>query len=75
MLTPPKANTLLIITRTKNFPSFIGFSGLSYKNTPCISPVKAALSVNPGKYEPNGNSNAPIKSPNAAIIVLYLGPK
>jgi len=35
----------------------------------------AADIVNPGKYAPNGNKIAPIKSPSAAIIAEYLGPQ
>ena len=30
--------------------------------------------VNPGKYAPNGNKIAPIKSPKPAIIAEFLGP-
>lgn len=66
---------LLIISLTKNLPSPNFLFSFSYKNIPYISPIIAWLNVYPGKYEPNGNNNAPIKSPSNAIIVLYFGPK
>lgn len=73
--TPIRLKILLIINLTKNLPSLIFLLSFSYKNIPYISPQIAWLNVYPGKYAPNGNNNAPIKSPSRAIIVLYLGPK
>jgi len=64
---------LLIVSLINNC-LFLGSSPLLYKNKPYINPEIAALTVKPGKYAPNGNKIAPKKSPNNAIIVLYLGP-
>lgn len=40
--------------------------GVSYKNIPNISPASPQLTVNPGKYAPNGQNIAPIKSPKCS---------
>lgn len=73
--TPIKLKMLLIINLIKNLPSLNFLLSSSYKNIPYISPIIAWLNVYPGKYAPNGNNNAPIKSPSNAIIALYFGPK
>lgn len=68
IFTNPKTKTLLIINLIINFILFVLSSGFLYKNKPYITPVKIAEKVNPGKYGPNGNKIAPIKSPSPAII-------
>ena len=39
-----------------------------------MSPERIELTVYPGKNGPDGNSNAPIKSPNPPIKELHFGP-
>ncbi len=68
-----KSIKLLIANLIKNCFWLISFFG-EYKKIPYTKPESAALTVNPGKYGPNGNSKAPNKSPNNAITVLYFGP-
>ena len=72
---PNKTIILLIINSIMNFKSLCSFPGFLYKISPYTKPIKAADIVNPGKYAPNGNNKAPIKSPKAHIKHAYLGPK
>ena len=46
-----------------NLKFFLSSPGFLYKNSPYTSPINPADTVNPGKYAPNGNKIAPIKSP------------
>jgi len=75
ILIPPRTITLLIINWKINFKSFLFSSGFLYKNIPYTNPINADDIVKPGKYAPNGNKIAPIKSPSPAIIAEFLGPQ
>ena len=48
--------------------------GFSYSIIPYISPFNIESMVYPTKYEPTGNSSAPIKSTSPPISVEYFGP-